>query len=165
MKGRRAGHQVHLTEAAVAATAGITFAGQANKDRLCAGGGDTRGAGIQIPGDTTDGDFGTIIRSAIWIDEVDALRAKVGDNKLRTVGSEREATKRGVGRWAIRRGLNRAAKNLGSGVEYVHVIGGGEKDLMPRGIVENEFVEARMRKGLNLRKKLKCFRKRGRAGR
>jgi hypothetical protein len=144
----RNGREIHLPKAEIADAGSGPFTTQANENGLRTGSGDAGRAGIQKAGHTADRDLGAIVRSPIRINEVHALCAKIGDDELRTVRCEREAPECGIGGWPIGWRPDGSPENLGGEIEGIDVIGGGYIELLALLIVEDEFVEARMRESL-----------------
>src|SRR5260370_41837320 len=125
LNGGRACGEIELREARGARGAGAAFAAQTYEDGLRAGGSDACGAGIQETGDSAHEHFGG--GGCIGIDQVDALRAEIGNDELCSVWGEREATQGGVGRRTAGRAEGGGVELSGGGVEDIAAGRGGKR--------------------------------------
>src|SRR5207245_1564187 len=96
LKRRRARHQIQLAETSGACAGRSAFAAETDEDRLRAGGGDPRWAGVREAGDAADGNCsaGPLDR----IEEINILCAEISDDELRAVGRQGQTAQTGVGR-------------------------------------------------------------------
>jgi len=81
----RRGGEIELREAGAAGDGGAAFAAHGDENSLCAGGGDAGGTGIEKASHSADGNGGT--GGGVGIEEIDTLRAEIGDDELRSVRS------------------------------------------------------------------------------
>src|SRR5262249_19002213 len=86
-------------------------------------------------------------RRGVWIDQIHALRAKIGDDYLRAVWSKRKPSKPGIWRRSTGR-LNRTQKMSRAKVEDIDMIDVCEIEALAFLIVEQEFVESRFAEDL-----------------
>jgi len=105
---------------------------------LRAGGGDTRGSGIQEARQAADRDDRA--GAGVEIEEINALRAKIGDDELRSIRREGEASERGVRRRTAGRVDSSGVKLRGCQIEDVDVVRVAELQPLALLVVESKFV-------------------------
>jgi hypothetical protein len=98
-----------LSEACGASTGRAAFAAETNEDGLRAGRRDTRRTGVREAGDSADRD--SCARSRNRIEEIDILSAEIGNDELRSIGSQSQPAQSRV--------CGRAARRLERGEKYI----------------------------------------------
>src|ERR1700687_29066 len=119
LNGWRARREVHLSETCGTRAGRAAFAAETDEDCLRACSGDARRTRVGEAGNSADrnGCAGSLFR----IEEIDILSAEIGDDELRTIGSQGQPAQPGSWRRAAGR-LERGEKYILLKIENIDVI-------------------------------------------
>src|SRR4029077_10306796 len=134
----RTGGKIELRETRTANAGGAALAAHGDEHGLRASGGDTRGSGIQEARHAADRD--SCAGAGIGIEEINALRAEIGDDELRSIRREGKAAHCRVRRRTARRIDSGGMKLRGCQIKDVDVVRVAEVQPLALPVVENKFV-------------------------
>ena len=150
----RAHGEIHLSQTCGTRAGGAAFATETDENGLGAGGGDARRTRVRKAGNAAGGHgcAGPQYR----IEQIDILRAEIGDDELRIVGSQGQAAQTDIRSRAAGR-LKRSEKSILLKTENIEVIDVSYVDTLAALIVKQEPEKTNFRMRLNALEILERF--------